>query len=347
MEKKSFGRTKEGREAFIYAITNSNGMEALFTDYGATLVSLFVKDRAGNRRDVILGYDDVAEYQKNTHYFGATVGRNANRISDAKITIDGTEYLLDANDHENNLHSGQEGLSDKFWTVKEQSGDRITFQYNSPDGEGGFPGNAVIEVTYGITEDNSFTVSYHAVSDRKTVFNMTNHGYYNLNGHDAGEILAHELQINASCYTPVKSAKAIPTGEIAAVEGTPFDFRTAKPIGQDIRKEHEQLGFGNGYDHNFAIDRKTDGIETAAIAYSPESGIQMEVLTDCIGIQLYTANFIQGQIGKGGAAYRNNGAFCLETQYFPNAINEPNFVSPLTDADSAYESRTVYHFSVK
>lgn len=346
MDRKSFGKTKEGKEAFIYSISNSQGMEVYATDFGATVVSILVKDKDGNKRDVVLGYDDVSGYQNNSAYFGATVGRNCNRISNAKVTIDGVEYQLEANDHENNLHSGSNAVSGQLWTVLEQKENQITFRYISPDLAEGFPGTATIDVTYEVTEDNSFAISYHAVSDKKTVFNFTNHCYFNLNGHDGANVLDHQLQIHASHYTPVASAKAIPTGEIAEVEGTPFDFRTAKPIGQDINADHEQLLYGNGYDHNFALDRTGEGVEEAALAYSPETGIRLQVLTDCIGLQLYSANFIKGQKGKDNIVYRNNGAFCLETQFFPNAINEPNFVTPLTDANEPFDSRTVYHFSV-
>jgi aldose 1-epimerase len=344
MNRQEFGKIKDGRMASVYSIANSKGMEVRSTDYGATVVSVFVKDKDGNRRDVILGYDDALTYDSNGSYFGATVGRNCNRISDSKITIDGVEYGLEPNDRGNNLHSGSKALSKVMWTVKSQESNKITYQYESPDLEEGYPGNATIEVTFEVTEDCEFVISYHAVSDKKTVFNMTNHSYFNLNGHDSGDVLNHVLWINASHYTPVQNEKSIPTGEIASVEGTPFDFRTAKPIGQDIHADHEQIGYSDGYDHNFAIDKTKEGIEKVAEVYAPESGIRMAVYTDCIGIQLYTANGISGQVGKGGTAYPNYGALCLETQYFPNAINEPNFVSPLTEAGVVYESTTKYCF---
>ncbi len=348
MEKRFFGKTKEGREASVYSISNANGMEVCASDYGATVVSIFIKDKDKNRRDVVLGYDDVTYYQKYaTSYFGATVGRNCNRISNACVTIDGTEYRLEANDHENSLHSGKNGIALKIWEVASQEDNRITFRYVSPDLSEGFPGNMTVEVTYEVTEDNSLAISYHAVSDKKTVINLTNHCYFNLNGHDGAGVLDHVLQIHASHYTPVASAKAIPTGEIADVEGTPFDFRTGKRIGQDIEAEHEQLSFGGGYDHNFAVDKQEKGVEEVARVYSPESGIRLEVLSDRIGLQLFTPNFGNGQEGKNGIVYRGRGAFCLETQFFPNAANEPNFVSPVIDAGVPFESRTIYRFSVE
>lgn len=347
MEKKLFGSTKEGKEVYSYQIQNSKGMSAVLADYGATVLSLFVKGKDGNVYDIVLGYDTVAGYEGSTSYFGATVGRNANRISDARITIDGVTYDVGANDNENNLHSGYKGSAFMVWDVKEYKENAITFSYLSRDLEQGFPGNATLEVTYTITEENELDIQYHCVTDKTTVMNMTNHCYFNLNGNGVGNVHTTELCIFASAYTPVKSAKAIPTGEILPVEGTPFDFRTTKPIGRDIEVEDTQLGYGNGYDHNFQLDRKGDGLETAAIAYAPESGIRMEVLTDLPGIQLYTGNFVGGIIGKGGIEYVKNGGFCLETQYFPNAINEPNFKTPLLEPGQSYDSKSVYRFTVE
>ncbi len=343
MEKKSFGSTAAGG-ASLYTIENTKGMRVLVTDFGASLVSVFVKDKNGKDTDVILGYENAAQYEKETCYFGATVGRNCNRISDAKITIDGTQYILDANDNENNLHSGANGLSGRIWDVKEHLEHKITLAIEDADMQQGFPGNAAITLTYEVTEENGLKITYHAVSDKKTVFNFTNHSYFNLNGEGTAE--DHILQIKASHYTPVKNEKAIPTGEIASVEGTPFDFRTPKAIGRDIGADNEQLHYGNGYDHNFAIDKEQAGMETVASVYSEKSGIRMDVSTDCIGIQLYTANFIQGQKGKDGVVYNDRDALCLETQYFPNAINEPNFTPPLTEAKEEYHTQTVYTFSL-
>lgn len=346
MEKKQFGRTADGKEATLYTISNQKGMRVQVTDYGATLVSIFVKDRDGKDTDVILGYDEVADYQKRTCYLGATIGRNCNRISGAEIEIDGETYALEANDRGNNLHSGSECTSCRFWDVKDYSDSRIVLEIQDAHLQQGFPGNATMEVTFEVTEDNGLSISYYAVSDQKTVFNMTSHGYFNLNGAKSGTAKDHTLQIKASHYTPVRDSKAIPTGEIAAVEGTPFDFRTPKTIGRDIRVQNEQLSYGNGYDHNFALDKEKEGLETVAAAYGPKTGIRMEVITDAPGLQLYTANFIGGQNGKGGIAYADRDAFCLEAQYFPNAVNEPNFVSPLTEAGEAYRSQTIYKFSI-
>lgn len=346
MRKTSFGITKSGCAASTYEIGNGRGVRLIATDFGATVVSIFVKDKNGTERDVILGYDDLASYERAECYFGATVGRNANRIANAKVTIDGVEYELEKNNNENSLHSGSNGVSVKMWDVEEYTDTKITFGYTSKDMEQGFPGNCQMHVTYEVTEQNEFKITYHIVSDKKTVINMTNHSYFNLAGQENGNVLDQTLQIAASHYTPMKDSKSIPTGEIASVEGTPFDFRKEKPIGQDIKASHEQLIFANGYDHNFAIDKTKDGVEKIASAYCSESGIRMDVYTDLPGVQLYTANFVGGQHGKKGAVYVQNSAFCLETQYYPNAVNEPNFASPVFDAGQPYDSTTVYAFSV-
>lgn len=346
MEKRAFGTLADGEEATLYTITNSKGMCAKITDFGATIVSLVVKDRDGNNTDVVLGYEDAPTYQQQTASFGAVVGRNCNRIADAAIVIDGVTYQLERNDNENNLHSGSQSTSQRLWEAKEQTDSKVTFVIEDADGQQGYPGNAVMEVTYEVTEDNKLAITYHATADKTTVFNMTNHAYFNLNGAGSGTAMDQVLQIRASHYTPVIDAKAIPTGEIASVEGTPFDFREAKPMGRDIAQENDQLGYGHGYDHNFVLDKAHAGMETVASAYSEKTGIRMEVETDCIGMQLYTANFIQGQKVQGGAVCADHDAFCLETQYFPNSINEPNFTTPLTEAGTSYDSKTVYAFSI-
>lgn len=353
MNTMEFGKTSKGEQVYKYFIGNQNGMLAILSDFGATLLELCVEDKHStkeevNLRGIALGYGDVLSYEKETTYFGATVGPYANRISDAKIEIDGVTYKLDANDNENMLHSGYNTMAKKIWKVKEHTKNKIVFTYNCKDLEQGFPGNIHCEVSYEITENNELVISYYAISDKKTTLNMTNHTYFNLNGdYGCGNVENHELWIKASAYTPIKSAKCIPTGEIAAVEGTPFDFRVTKTIGRDIHENHEQLLFGNGYDHNFAINKETDGIEKIATAYSPETGIQMDVWTDCIGVQLYTGNFLGGQIAPNGKEYEKHDGFCLETQYFPNAINEPNFVRSIIEANVPYKTKTIYAFSVR
>lgn len=345
MNKNFFGKTSKGIDAHKYSIANTNGMKVVLTDMGAAAVEIWVKDVNGQLLDVALGYDDVQQYEKEGTYFGTIVGRYANRIAGAKYEIDGVEYLLDANNNENNLHSGAKGLARKVWQVAEHEENKIVFTCVAKDD--GFPGTADCRVTYEVTDDNALVISYLATPDAKSPFNMTNHTYFNLNGHEAGTILNHELMIKASGYTPVIDDKAIPTGEIASVENTPFDFRVAKPIGRDIEEAFDQLIFGQGYDHNFALDKDIDGVEKIATAYSAESGIVMDVLTDCIGVQLYTGNFLEGDLGKNGHHYERRTGFCLETQFFPNSINEPNFVRPVTEAGENYQTQTIYKFDVK
>lgn len=348
MKTMDFGKTSKGEVVRKYVIGNADGMYAIVTDFGATVVSLFVRDRDGELRDVVLGYDDVASYEREGTFFGATVGPNANRIAGAQFELDGVVYKLDANDNENNLHSGPNTLAKKLWTVKEYTDNKITFSYHGKHLEQGFPGNCDYDVTYEVTAQDELAISYHAVSDRKTIFNMTNHSYFNLNGCDSGNVYTQELCLNADYYTPVKDSKSIPTGEFTTIDRTAFDFFVPKPIGRDIEEQYEeQLEYGHGYDHNFVIDKLEDGVEMIAQAYAPESGIVMEVYTDCPGVQLYTANFIEGQMGKNGHRYENRDGFCLETQYFPNAINEPEFESPITEANVPYESKTIYGFRLK
>lgn len=343
-----FGDTKEGKKVTEYVLTNKNGMEVSVIDLGAVVVSVKIKDRNGEVKDVVLGYDTPQEYQEHDSYFGAVVGRNANRISDARISLNGVEYALEANDNENNLHSGKNGLSAFIWSVEEIKGDNaITFSVESKDKEQDFPGNMTAKVTYTLTDENELVMAYEAVTDQLTVANFTNHSYFNLDGHESGNIENQELEILASYYTPVKDSKAIPTGEIAEVAGTPMDFRKMKKIGADIRADFKQLEYGNGYDHNYALDKADGTIQLAARAKAAKSGISMDVYTDCIGIQLYAGNFIGNQKGKGGAAYADRQGFCLETQYFPNAINEENFKSPLLAPGEVYRTTTKYCFFVE
>jgi len=345
MNQLSFGKTSKGIDAHKYSIENKKGMKVVLTDMGCAVVEIWVKDAAGKYRDVALGYDDVQQYEKEGTYFGAIVGRYANRIAGAKFEIDGVEYILDANNNENNLHSGAKGLAREVWKVAEHSDNKIVFTHVAEND--GYPGVANCQITYEVTEENALVISYLATADKKSPFNMTNHTYFNLNGHDAGTILNHELMIKASGYTPVIDDKAIPTGEVATVEGTPFDFRVEKPIGRDIEEEFDQLIFGQGYDHNFALDKETDGVEKIATAYSADSGITMEVYTDCVGVQLYTGNFLEGDLGKAGHHYERRAGFCLETQFFPNSINEPNFLRPVTEAGEKYQTQTIYKFDTK
>ena len=281
MEQKSFGKLADGEGATLYTISNTKGMCAQITDFGAAIVSLVVKDKNGKDTDVVLGYEDAQTYQQQTASFGAIVGRNCNRIADAQIVINDVTYQLERNDNENNLHSGSQATSRRLWDVEEHTANKVTFVIEDADGQQGYPGNAVMKVTYEVTEADELSITYHATADKTTVFNMTNHAYFNLNGAGSGTAMDQILQIRASHYTPVIDAKSIPTGEIASVEGTPFDFRTAKRIGQDIGKDNEQLKMGGGYDHNFAL--KPDGtVKKIAEVKAPVSGRKMEVFTEII-----------------------------------------------------------------
>lgn len=337
----------DGRSIFVYTLENKSGAKVRVTDYGAALVSIIVPDRNGNMVDVLLGYDDVTGYENNTCYFGAVIGRNANRIANARVNIDGTVYELDQNDNENNLHSGDKGTDQVVWNVKEQTESAIVFTTTSGHLEQGFPGNMDIEVRYTLTEDDTVDIEYKAVSDQNTVANFTNHAYFNLAGHASGNILDQELCIYASRFTPVIDSKAIPTGEIVPVAGTPMDFTKQKPIGRDIDSDYIQLIHGGGYDHNYVLDKKDAGdFVCMAKAHSPATGITLEAYTDCMGMQFYSGNFITEQKGKQGTTYQKRQGFCLESQFYPNAVNEENFPTPYLKAGDVYTSKTSYHFSV-
>ena len=341
-----FGITKDGSKPYLYKMKNDAGMEVQVSDFGATLVNVTVLDQDKNPVEVVLGYEDAAGYENGTAAIGAIVGRNANRIGGACVTINGIDYKLAENDGKNNLHSGPDVYQKRMWRVVENGDDHVTFLLHSPDGDQGYPGAVHIEVTYTLTEDNAVKIAYHAVPDADTLINMTNHSYFNLSGHASGTAWNAKVWIDADAFTET-DAELIPTGTVVPVEGTPMDFRKMKKIGQDIGVDFEQLKFVGGYDHNFVLDKADGTIQLAARARSEKSGICMDVYTDCVGIQLYAGNFIGKQTGKGGASYDSRHAFCLETQYFPNAVNEPNFKSPVLHVGETYHSQTKYCFSVK
>lgn len=336
-----FGKTKDGQEGKLYLLKNKNGMKAKVSDYGATLVSLFVPDCEGLLRDVVLGYDDVAGYEAGTCYFGATVGRVANRIAKGKFQLNGKNYDLTQNDNGNSLHGGRDYMNQRMWEVEMETDQEITFFLNSPDGDQGYPGMVDIRVTYMLTDENELKIHYHAVPQADTLLNMTNHSYFNLDGHDSGTAVEQKALICAQSFTRA-DAECIPTGEVIPVEGTPMDFRTAKKISLEIDAEYEPLILGKGYDHNWVLDG--EGFRKAGALYSEKSGIGMEVYTDLPGIQFYTGNFIEKEIGKGGATYGRRQGVCFETQYFPDAIHHENFVSPVTKAGEVYDTTTVYRF---
>lgn len=343
----SFGRLQDGREAKLYTIANTKGMTIEVTDFGATLVGATVPDKEGRCADVVLGYADVVDYTKFGGYLGATIGRNGNRIGGAAFSLNGKEYQLDKNENGNNLHSGFAGFNSVIWKADvDEANSSITFSHFSPDGDQGFPGNFETSVTYTLTEENEIKLDYWGKSDQDTIANMTNHSYFNLEGHDSGTILEHSLWLDADGITAV-DAQCIPTGEIRPVEGTPFDFREAKVIGKEIEADDEQLKMGGGYDHNYALN-PGEGVRKIAEVKAPISGRKMEVFTDCVGVQLYVGNFMKDTwVGKDGKNYGKRTGFCLETQFFPDAINHENFASPVLKAGDEYRTTTIYKFTAE
>ena len=346
---RTFGTLPSGEEVQIYHLENKSGAFAEVLQFGAILVKLCVPDRDGRLTDVVLGYDDLAGYEVNGCFFGATIGRSGNRIAQSRFTLDGKEIVLTPNEGANNLHSGPDGFEKKMWTASEISEDKnaVTFSRISPDGENGFPGEFNVSVTYEMTEENELRIVYGGVCDQTTIANMTNHSYFNLAGEGSGSAMDQYLTIHAEQYTPV-GEESIPLGENAAVEGTPMDFRKAHKIGDEIEADFEQLRITGGYDHNYV----TDGYNKASIreiaeAWSEKTGIQMNVLTDCPCVHFYAANFVDQEHGKNGHVYNKREAFCLETQVEPNAVNVENFHSPILEAGERYYSETIYRFSVK
>ncbi|MBQ0079568.1 MAG: galactose mutarotase [Eubacterium sp.] len=347
MNKKYYGTTRDGRTISMYTISNNTGMEADFLDFGAVWESMRIPCADGTVRDVVLGHETLAGYEANGEVFGAIVGRVANRTEKGRFVLDGVEYQLEINDGENNLHSSHEkGFHKQLWDVKELTGNSITFAYFSPDGECGFPGNMDVQVKYTLTDEGEIIITYNAICDKRSIINLTNHSYFNLNGHNSGDARGQLLQIEADSYTPIKPG-GIPTGEIATVEGTPFDFREMKPIIRDFNEDCQQLHVAAGYDHNFVIRGSQRELRKAAEAVCEESGITMEVYLDQPGMQLYTGNFIGKKTGKGGSALDKYSGYCLETHGFTNAINTPGFPSPIIEADEPYETITIFKFSTK
>jgi aldose 1-epimerase len=333
-----------------FTLRNASGMEIRFIDLGGTIVSLRVPDRFGKMADVTPGYDTVPEYERDTRYFGSLIGRFANRIAQGRFTLDGVEYALPRNDGRNHLHGGSHGLHRVRWRVapfKHPGSAGAVLCHRSPAGDEGYPGTLYVRATYTLTDDNSLTIDYSAITDAPTIVNLTQHLYFNLAGHDAGDILDHELMIPASRYTPVDGT-LIPTGEVRDVAGSPFDFTASKRVGAHIDAEDDQLHIGGGYDHNFVLDRG-DSAEPmlAARLIEARSGRALEVLTTEPGLQLYGGSGTHhGPTGKGGHAYAPYAALALETQHFPDSPNHPHFPSTVLRPEHEYQSRTVYRFSV-
>jgi aldose 1-epimerase len=346
VRKEVFG-IHNGKDVYLFTITNSEGNVIRLTNYGAKLIWIEVPDRNGRRDNITFGYDTFKETAKGDMSFGSVVGRYANRIANGRFKIDGVEFNTPLNNGPNTLHGGPLGWHSVVWDaeiLKKGENPGVKFSYLSPDMEQGFPGNVKIEVIYTWTSNNEVVMDYTWSTDRKTVVNVTNHSYFNLHGAGNGDVLDHVLTLKASAFTPVDSVM-IPTGEIRPVAGTPFDFTTPHAIGERIGESYEQLILGKGYDHNYVLDNKE---EADVIVYEPDSGRMLEVITDQPGMQLYTGNFLNGsQKGHGGKAFNFRSGMCLESGHFPDSPNKPDFPSTIAEPGKIYKSTTIYRFSVK
>ena len=337
--KELFGTLPSGQPAYLYTISGG-GLTAVVSDLGATIVKLFVPDANGNKADVVLGFDDPNAYIASGTFFGSVVGRNANRVGNASFTMNGKRYTLSPNDNEvNNLHSGPDCFKNRLWTVAEITGNSIRMKLNSPNGDQGFPGNAEIFVTYTLEVPGTLRICYDAVCDQDTVFNFTNHSYFNLAGHDKPEKAMSQILSMPARFFNAADKDSIPTGELRSVEGTPMDFRCPKPIGRDINTDYDALLLQGGYDHNFEVFA-----DPCAILSDPESGRTMAVTTGCPGVQFYSGNFLKGETGKDGVSYCRRGGICLETQFYPDSVNRPEWPQPFTKAGQRYRSETKYVF---
>jgi len=349
VRRRPFGETADGEVVELFTLRNRNGVQLQITNYGAAVVSLLLPGRHDELVDVVLGFDALDDYLLRSPYFGATIGRYANRIGNARFVVDGIEYNLAANDGKNHLHGGFNGFDKVVWDASASDLHPLSLElrYLSADREQGYPADLSALVRYTLSEDNQLTIEYLAASDADTVVNLTNHSYFNLAGAGSGDILAHELMIDADRFTPVNDG-LIPTGELRDVAGTPFDFRTPTAIGLRIERDEPQLRFCKGYDHNFVLNGRAGDLRRVARVLEPGSRRRMEVWTTEPGLQLYTGNFLDGTLtGKGGFIYGHRSGFCLETQHFPDSPNKPNFPSTLLKAGTRFESKTVYKFSTE
>ncbi len=350
VQKADFGTTADGRLVDMYTIRNGQGAELTVLTYGGIIQSLKVPDRTGAIDDVVMGFDSVAGYEKSSPYFGAIIGRVANRIANGTFSLDGKTYTLAKNNEVNHLHGGVKGWDKAVWLAEpfqDRRGPGLLLTHTSADGDEGYPGKVTAHVRYTLTAANELVVEYHATTDAPTVINMTQHSYFNLGGSKAADILGHELTINADRFTPVNDT-LIPTGEIAAVDGTPFDFRTPTPIGTRIANADVQMTRGRGYDHNYVLNRSGAGLQLAASVYEPVTGRTMEIRTTEPGIQLYTGNFLDGSFtGKRGRAHPHRSGFCLETQHYPDSPNQSSFPSVVLRKGEDYKSETIFKFGVR
>jgi aldose 1-epimerase len=348
IKKEPFGTMPDGTPVELYTLTNAHGLQVKITTYGGAVVSLLVPDRDGKLDDVALGFETLEEYVEKSPYFGCIAGRYANRIAKGRFTLNGVEYTLAQNDGDNHLHGGVKGFDKVVWNAQEKSdedGTGLTLTHLSRDGEEGYPGNLAVEVTYTLTNNDELRIDYRATTDRDTVVNLTNHTYFNLADGGAGDILGHELMIDADRFTPV-DATQIPTGELRSVASTPMDFRHTTAIGARIGQDDEQLCFGLGYDHNWVLNSSDGTLALAARVQEPTTGRVMEVYTTEPGIQFYSGNFLDGTIaGKGGKVYHKRHGLCLETQHFPDSPNQPGFPSTVLRPAEMYQTTTIYRFT--
>lgn len=347
IQKQPFG-TVDGRAITLYTLANSHGMEVRAMNYGGIVVSIRVPDRNGQFADVVLGHETLDGYRPNPPYFGAIVGRYANRIANGAFTLDGKTYTLPKNDGPNTLHGGTNGFDKAVWDSEALNGRTgVAFSYLSKDGEDGFPGNLRVKVTYTLTNANALEIDYEATTDKATPINLSQHSYFNLKGEGNGDILDHEITLNAGRFTPIDK-NLIPTGKLRPVKGTPLDFTRPTKIGARIEENYDQLVLAHGYDHNFVINRTGGGLVLAARVYEPTTGRTLEVSTTQPGLQFYTGNFLDGTItGKQGHVYKRHYGFCLETQHFPDSPNHPGFPSTILRPGETFREKTVFRFSAK
>lgn len=347
LSEKPFGTTATNEPITLYTLKNTQGMEVQIMNYGAIITKIIVPDKNEVMEDVVLGFENMADYIKDSPYFGSIVGRYGNRIAAGKFSLDGKNYTLAAQNNGQHLHGGLKGFDKKVWKTIGKKEGSITLSYLSVDGEEGFPGNLEIQVTYTLNEDNAISMDYLAKTDQATVLNICNHSYFNLSGNAKRDVLGHVIQLNAPHFIPVDKV-LIPTGEVKSVKGGPFDFTSPKKIGLDINAADEQIAFGSGYDHCYAFDKAPGAYGKIAHVEDPISGRIMEVFTTEPGVQFYTGNHLDGRLkGKNGAVYAKRSGFCLETQHFPDSPNKPNFPSTVLRPGETYTSKTVYQFSVQ
>ena len=348
VNKEFFGKTSDGANVDQYTLKNSNGMEVSVISFGGIITSLKAKDRDGKNEDVVLGFDNLGDYENKSPYFGALIGRYGNRIKEGKFSLDGVEYKLAKNNGENHLHGGLKGFDKVIWDVEvevNKSSASLMLRYTSVDTEEGYPGNLRIKVTYTLTNEDELKVKYEAETDKKTIVNLTQHSYFNLSAGLRKDILGHEITIAADYFLPVDMT-LIPTGEIREVVQTPFDFREFKVVGDDIDLDDTQITYGNGYDHCWVLNNQDEGVRFVASAYDPLSGRLLEVFSDQPGIQFYSGNFLDGTLqSKEGGNYEFRSGFCLETQHYPNSPNQENFPSVILNPGEKYNSETIFKFS--